>query len=84
LNLKLFVLEKLLLPFLLSILMTGIISAISILSAVGIANFDVFKWLHTWLYSWVVAFPTVLVVLPIVKKYVEYLVKRERRRIELY
>lgn len=55
-------------PFLLSVLMTAIVSLISTLRGVGFANASVSLWLNAWVLSWVVAFPTLLVALPIVRR----------------
>lgn len=55
-------------PFLLSVFMTCIVSMISTLSGVGLATHFVKIWLAAWGLSWLVAFPTLLVVLPLVKR----------------
>lgn len=55
-------------PFLLSVLMTAIVSFISTLRGVGFGNASVSLWLNAWVLSWVVAFPTLLVALPIVRR----------------
>lgn len=55
-------------PLLLSILMTAIISMVSTLSSIGGAPGLVATWLHAWGLSWIVAFPTLLLVLPLVRK----------------
>ena len=55
-------------PLLLSILMTFIVSMISTVRSVGL-NPDLPRmWLGSWALSWVVAFPTLLMVLPLVRK----------------
>lgn len=56
------------LPFFLSILMTCIVSFISTLRSVGLTPHFVAIWLGAWGISWVVAFPTLLLVLPLVKR----------------
>lgn len=55
-------------PFLLSVLMTAIVSCISTLRGVGFGNASVSLWLNAWVLSWIVAFPTLLVALPIVRR----------------
>lgn len=55
-------------PFLLSVLMTAIVSFISTLRGVGFGNASVSLWLNAWVLSWAVAFPTLLVALPIVRR----------------
>ncbi len=55
-------------PFLLSVLMTFIVSFISTLRGVGLAPDFISIWLGAWGMSWVVAFPTLLGVLPFVRR----------------
>ena len=62
-------------PLLLSIVMTCIISFVSTLLGVGMEPALLQKWLKAWLFSWIVAFPTVLVVLPLVRKLTAALVE---------
>ncbi len=56
------------LPLLLSLLMTSIVSFISTWNGIGFAPDFVGVWLGSWGLSWVVAFPTLLVVLPVVRR----------------
>ena len=58
----------LVMPFMLSVLMTCIISFVSTVLGVGLVPGLLQKWLRAWLVSWIVAFPTVLFVLPLVRK----------------
>ena len=55
-------------PFFLSIIMTCVISLVSTLRGVGLVPGFLPLWLGSWALSWVIAFPTLLVVLPIVRK----------------
>mgnify|MGYP003594401365 CR=1 FL=1 len=55
-------------PLLLSILMTCIVSAISTLRGLGPVPGFVRIWLGAWAWSWLVAFPTLLLVLPLVRR----------------
>ncbi len=55
-------------PFLLSVLMSAIVSFVATLKAIGITPDLMLSWLKAWGVSWVVAFPTVLVVLPLVRR----------------
>jgi hypothetical protein len=55
-------------PLLLSIVMTCIVSLISTLRSVGLAPDVLHLWLTAWALSWCVAFPTLLVVLPLVRR----------------
>jgi hypothetical protein len=55
-------------PFFLSIIMTCVVSLVSTLRGVGLAPGFMPLWLGSWALSWVIAFPTLLVVLPFVRK----------------
>jgi Protein of unknown function (DUF2798) len=57
-------------PFVLSVMMSFIISGVSTLRALGFADGLFMKWMGAWGISWLVAFPTVLFVLPLVRKVV--------------
>ncbi len=62
-------------PMILSFLMSGIVSAISTLRVVGFAADTHWRILEAWSVSYVVAFPVALVVLPIVRRIVGLLVE---------
>ena len=55
-------------PFMLSVLMTSIVSLISTLRGIGVVPDLTTIWLSAWAMSWAVAFPTTLLVLPLVKR----------------
>ena len=57
-----------LMPLLLSLLMTSIVAFISTWQSIGLAAGLVRTWLDAWGLSWLVAFPTLLLVLPLVRK----------------
>ena len=57
-------------PLVLSVLMTFVVSAISILRSLGPTPAFLATWPATWGISWLVAFPVLLVVLPLVRKIV--------------
>jgi hypothetical protein len=61
---------------LLSIVMTCVVSLISTLRSVGLAPDFMRLWLGAWALSWVVAFPLLLVVLPLVRAATDRLVER--------
>ncbi|MSP81013.1 MAG: DUF2798 domain-containing protein [Rhodospirillales bacterium] len=65
----------LLLPFILTMIMTLIIAAIATLSGVGLVPEFLEIWLRAWLFSWVVAFPVMLLVLPVARRIVANLVE---------
>jgi Protein of unknown function (DUF2798) len=57
-------------PLVLSTLMSFIISGVSTWRALGLVEGFFAKWMLAWGVSWLVAFPTVLLVLPLVRKIV--------------
>ena len=62
-------------PLLLSILMTCIVSFISTAHAIGFVPELGQAWLVAWAFSWLVAFPVLLVVLPVVRRLTSLLVR---------
>jgi hypothetical protein len=64
------------LPFLLSLMMTCVVSLISTLRSVGPVPGFLRLWLGAWGLSWIVAFPLLLVVLPIVRALTDRFVER--------
>jgi len=60
--------------FILSGIMTIVISGISTLLALGPGAEFLARWPIAWIMSWVIAFPTVLVVLPMVRRLVARIV----------
>lgn len=58
----------LVMPLFLSILMTFIVSMVSTLHGIGLTPGFLATWLGAWGLSWLVAFPTLLFVLPLVRK----------------
>jgi len=63
------------LPFILSVLMTFVVSAISTLKSLGPTPAFLGTWPTAWALSWLVAFPTLLVVLPLVRRIVALVVE---------
>lgn len=55
-------------PLLLSLLMTCVVSLISTLRSIGFTTHALELWPSAWLLSWLVAFPVLLLVLPLVKR----------------
>ncbi|WP_298210490.1 DUF2798 domain-containing protein [Acidovorax sp.] len=55
-------------PLILSVLMTCVVSLISTLRGVGWGPHFLNVWPSAWALSWLVAFPVLLLVLPIVRK----------------
>jgi Protein of unknown function (DUF2798) len=63
-------------PFVLSMLMTIVVSGISTLTVVGLKAGWHGLWYKAWLLSWAVAFPTMLFVLPIARRLVAQFVEQ--------
>lgn len=63
------------LPFLLSIIMTFVVSMVSTLRSLGLEEFSLYVWMSAWVISWLIAFPTLLLVLPVVRKITAILVQ---------
>jgi hypothetical protein len=63
----------------LSIPMTFVVSAISTLKSLGPTPSFLVTWPTAWALSWLVAFPTLLVVLPLVRRIVTLVVKSQAR-----
>ncbi|MGO6725119.1 DUF2798 domain-containing protein [Rhizobium ruizarguesonis] len=55
-------------PLILSLLMTSVVSAISILRSQGLTAPALAMWPSAWALSWAIAFPVLLLVLPVVKR----------------
>ena len=67
--------SSLLFGFIVSAIMTMVVSAISTFN--NINNFDqfYFLWVESWLKSWAVAFPMILIVAPIAKSIISKITK---------
>jgi len=62
-------------PLVLSVLMTFVVSAIATLKVLGPTPAFVSSWPTAWALSWLVAFPTLLAVLPLVRRIVALVVE---------
>lgn len=61
--------------FILSGLMSCMVSGIATLRAVGLTDGFGVQWMTSWVVSWGIAFPVVLVVAPITRKIVARLIR---------
>ncbi|MDV6332763.1 DUF2798 domain-containing protein [Asticcacaulis sp. 201] len=64
----------LVMPLLLSVMMTFVVSAISTFKNIGFADNFAAHWMSAWGMSWVIAFPTLLLALPLVRRVVAMIV----------
>lgn len=62
-------------PFILSLMMSCLVTGISVLRTEGLSPHFLHLWMSAWGLSWVVAFPVLLVVLPFVRRVVRLLVE---------
>lgn len=65
-------------PLLLSVLMTFVVSGISTLRILGPGMAFLRAWPFNWAMSWAIAFPTLLAVLPMVRRLTSALVQPPR------
>lgn len=61
--------------FILSGLMSCIVSGIATVRAIGLTDGAGAAWMSAWVFSWLVAFPTVLIVAPMTQRLVAWLVR---------
>lgn len=61
--------------FVLSALMSFIVSGIATFRNAGLVDGFFTLWINAWLPSWIIAFPTVLIVAPMARRLVGMLVK---------
>lgn len=57
-----------LMPLILSGLMSGTISMINLWKNLGFIDDFFVKWLGVWLFSWMIAFPAIMLFLPLVRR----------------
>jgi uncharacterized membrane protein len=63
----------------LSGLMSFMVSGIATFRATGLVSNFMGLWISAWLTAWLFAFPVVLVVAPLARRAVQWLVKDDRR-----
>ena len=63
-------------PFLLSAIMSSVVSFIATVKVMGFSSVLLGHWLQNWGLSWIVAFPVVFVVLPLVRKIAGMIVEK--------
>lgn len=61
-------------PFILSIIMTMVVSAVATWRNLGMGADFPTHWLPAWAMSWMIAFPTLLLALPLTRRLVRLLV----------
>ena len=68
-------LSKRLFPFILSGMMSCLISGITTLKAVGLIPNFFGLWMSAWIIAWLFAFPSVMICAPIAQKLVQWILK---------
>jgi len=63
-----------LMPLVLSVFMSAIVSAVATATSVGVGSDFVINWPSAWGASWIVAFPSLLLLLPLVRRIVAWMV----------
>ncbi|CAB3637015.1 MULTISPECIES: DUF2798 domain-containing protein [Achromobacter] len=63
-----------LMPLVLSVFMSAIVSAVATAASVGVGPDFVLNWPSAWGASWIVAFPSLLLLLPVVRRIVAWMV----------
>ena len=66
-------------PFVLSMLMTIVVSGIATARSLGLSRDFFATWPSAWALSWLVAFPTLLLLLPLVRRIVGLIVEPAAR-----
>lgn len=70
--------QAIVMPLVLSVLMSGIVSFVSTASGNDFQSGLFSPWLKAWAFSWIVAFPSLLLVLPVVRRIVAATVEQPR------
>ena len=65
-------------PLILSGIMSGAISCFNIYLKIGAAEGFISIWLHAWSLSWLMAFPLIMIVLPLVRKFLMQFVEQPK------
>jgi hypothetical protein len=60
----------------LSIVMTMVVSGVSTFRGIGLSEAFLHVWLSSWFMSWIVAFPTLLILMPAVRALTARLCRR--------
>ncbi|WP_455595742.1 DUF2798 domain-containing protein [Acinetobacter pecorum] len=71
-----------LMPLILSGIMSGAISCFNLLLNKGWSDQFISVWLHAWSMSWLMAFPLILVVLPLVRKFLMQFVQMPNQSVK--
>ncbi len=70
--------NRIMMPLVLSVFMSGIVSAVATSISVGLGSGFAMNWPNAWGASWLVAFPSLLVVLPVTRRIVAAVVEQPK------
>ena len=59
---------RVLLPLCLTLVMTFLVSGVATFQAIGFGGGAFLKWMSSWMFSWAIAFPTMLFMMPLVRR----------------
>ena len=57
--------------FFVSICMSCVVSGVSVLNTAGFVDALFGLWMNAWFKSWIVAFPSLLIIAPLVRRFVD-------------
>ena len=63
--------------FFVSIGMSCVVSGVSVLNTTGFVDAFFGLWMTAWLKSWLIAFPSLLIIAPLVRRFVDKLIIKE-------
>jgi len=63
------------LPLGTSFFMTFLVSGVATIRALGFVDGVISKWMTSWMISWAVAFPTMLVMMPVVRRWLNLVIE---------
>lgn len=56
------------LPLCLTLVMTFLVSGVATIRALGLVEGVLSKWAESWMFSWCIAFPTMFLLMPVVRR----------------
>jgi hypothetical protein len=65
------------LPLGTSFFMTFLVSGVATIRAIGLVPGVIGTWMVSWIISWAIAFPTMVVMMPRVRRWLGYLIETE-------
>lgn len=63
------------LPLCLTFVMTFLVSGVATIRAIGLVDGVLAKWAESWMMSWCIAFPTMFLLLPVVRRLLGHVIE---------